>query len=79
MRQEPGLTKQDVLRFTTISFDIAALELYSTDDCAHIVLVSRELPVTGQLVKPWLNLRSCKQLQLLGNHFYEQGGRATNS
>ncbi len=45
MRQEPGLTEQDVLlAVTTISFDIAALELYLPLIVgARIVLVSREV------------------------------------
>ena len=45
MRQEPGLTEQDVLlAVTTISFDIATLELYLPLIVgARIVLVSREV------------------------------------
>lgn len=45
MSQEPGLTKQDVLlAVTTISFDIAVLELYLPMIMgARIVLVSREV------------------------------------
>ncbi len=45
MRQEPGLTEQDVLlAVTTISFDIAALELYLPLIVgARIVLVRREV------------------------------------
>jgi len=46
MRQEPGLTNQDVLlAVTTISFD-AGLELYLPLIVgARIVLVSREVPL----------------------------------
>ncbi len=45
MRQEPGLTEQDVLlAVTTISFDIAGLELYLPMVVgARVVLVSREV------------------------------------
>lgn len=45
MRQQPGLTSQDVLlAVTTISFDIAALELYLPMTVgARIVLASREV------------------------------------
>ncbi|MCP4702087.1 MAG: amino acid adenylation domain-containing protein, partial [Gammaproteobacteria bacterium] len=49
MRREPGLTEQDILlAVTTISFDIAALELYLpllTGAC--IVLASRETAADG--------------------------------
>lgn len=49
MRQEPGLSQQDVLlAITTISFDIAALELYLPLIVgAKIVLVSREVASDG--------------------------------
>jgi len=56
------------LAVTTISFDIAALELYLPMIVgAHIVLVSREVACdAGQLVKPWLNLalQSCSSSYL---------------
>lgn len=54
MRQEPGLTEQDVLlAVTTISFDIAGLELYLPMIVgARIVLVSREVASdAAQLLK----------------------------
>ena len=54
MRQEPGLTEQDVLlAVTTISFDIAGLELYLPIIVgARIVLVSREVASdAAQLLK----------------------------
>lgn len=54
MRQEPGLTNQDVLlAVTTISFDIAGLELYLPLIVgARIVLVSREVAFdAAQLLK----------------------------
>jgi amino acid adenylation domain-containing protein len=49
MQQEPGLSQQDVLlAITTISFDIAALELYlPLIVSAKIVLVSREVASDG--------------------------------
>ena len=49
MRQEPGLSQQDVLlAITTISFDIAALELYLPLIVgAKIVLVNREVASDG--------------------------------
>ena len=54
MRQEPGLTEQDViLGVTTISFDIAVLELYLPIIAgARIVLTSREVASNAaQLLK----------------------------
>jgi amino acid adenylation domain-containing protein len=49
MRQQPGLTAQDVLlAVTTLSFDIAALELYlPLITGAQIVLASREVAADG--------------------------------
>jgi amino acid adenylation domain-containing protein/thioester reductase-like protein len=49
MREEPGLTHHDVLlAITTISFDIAALEIYLPLIVgARIVLVSREVAADG--------------------------------
>jgi amino acid adenylation domain-containing protein len=54
MRQSPGLTEQDILlAVTTISFDIAVLELYLPLLVgAKVVLVSREIASDGlQLLK----------------------------
>ncbi|MFB2772369.1 amino acid adenylation domain-containing protein [Pelatocladus sp. BLCC-F211] len=54
MRQTPGLTKEDIfLSVTTLSFDIAALELYLPLIVgARLVLVNREMTTDGtQLLK----------------------------
>jgi amino acid adenylation domain-containing protein len=53
VRQEPGLMAQDVmLSVTTLSFDIAALELYlPLITGARLVVVSRETAVDGNLLK----------------------------
>lgn len=50
MRQEPGLSQEDILlAVTTVSFDIAALELYLPLLCgAQVVLASREVAADGQ-------------------------------
>jgi amino acid adenylation domain-containing protein len=50
MKQEPGLTKSDILlAVTTISFDIAVLELYLPLLVgAKVVVVSREVAVDGK-------------------------------
>ncbi|MEO6238542.1 MAG: amino acid adenylation domain-containing protein, partial [Vicinamibacterales bacterium] len=49
MRQEPGLAKDDVLlSVTTLSFDIAALELYLPLICgARLVIASQEIASDG--------------------------------
>jgi amino acid adenylation domain-containing protein len=49
MRQHPGLTNQDtLLAVTTLSFDIAALELYLPLSVgARVVMVSREVAADG--------------------------------
>ena len=49
MRREPGLTRQDILlAVTTLSFDIAGLELYlPLIQGARVVLVSRETTADG--------------------------------
>ncbi|WP_066426813.1 non-ribosomal peptide synthetase [Anabaena sp. 4-3] len=50
MRQQPGLTEFDtLLAVTSISFDIAALELYLPLICgARLVIVSREIAMDGE-------------------------------
>ena len=52
MKQQPGLTATDtLLAVTSISFDIAALELYLPLICgARVVLVSREVVMDGKLL-----------------------------
>ncbi|HYW19649.1 MAG TPA: amino acid adenylation domain-containing protein [Nodularia sp. (in: cyanobacteria)] len=52
MRHQPGLTEFDtLLAVTSISFDIAALELYLPLICgARLVLVSREVAMDGELL-----------------------------
>src|SRR5207253_3143633 len=52
MRQQPGLTDQDtLLAVTTLSFDIAALELYLPLSVgARVVLVGREVGADGILL-----------------------------
>ena len=49
MRREPGLVEQDVLlSVTTLSFDIAALEVFLPLSVgAHLALVSREVAADG--------------------------------
>src|SRR5206468_11253048 len=53
MRQKPGLTEQDIfLSVTTISFDIAALEIFlSLTVGARVVLSSRATTVDGMRLK----------------------------
>ena len=58
MRQQPGLTSQDtLLAVTTLSFDIAALELYLPLTVgARVVMVSREVAADGvQLLEALTN------------------------
>jgi len=57
MRHEPGLTDKDtLLAVTTISFDIAGLELYLPLIVgAKVVLTSRETVSSGQLLAQLLN------------------------
>jgi amino acid adenylation domain-containing protein len=52
MRQQPGLTEQDtLLSITTLSFDIAALEIYLPLAAGgHVVLASRETASDGTLL-----------------------------
>ncbi len=52
MKQQPGLTATDtLLAVTSISFDIAALELYLPLICgARVVLVSREVAMDSKLL-----------------------------
>ena len=48
MRREPGLTDRDVLlAVTTLSFDIAALELLLPLTVGQVVLVSRSVAADG--------------------------------
>ena len=65
MRREPGLTQDDVLlAVTTLSFDIAALELYlPLITGARLVLVSREgsQQMDGSFWKNWKTLPQCRQ------------------
>ena len=53
MRREPGLTANDYLvAVTSLSFDIAALEIFLPLICgAQVEVVSRELAAQGQLLK----------------------------
>ncbi|MDF5732379.1 MAG: amino acid adenylation domain-containing protein, partial [Rhizonema sp. PD38] len=57
MRREPGMTAEDVLlAVTTISFDIAGLEIYLPLTVgALLVLVSREVATNGKLLKEQLS------------------------
>ncbi len=59
MQQQPGLTATDtLLAVTSISFDIAALELYLPLICgARVVLVSREVAMDGKLLSE--NITAC--------------------
>ncbi len=56
MRREPGLSEQDVLvAVTTLSFDIAGLELYlPLTTGARVVLASREVASDGVLLRELL-------------------------
>jgi amino acid adenylation domain-containing protein len=56
MRHQPGLTASDtVLAVTSISFDIAALELYLPLICgARLILASREITMDGELLSQYL-------------------------
>jgi amino acid adenylation domain-containing protein len=56
VRREPGLTAEDVLlSVTTLSFDIAALELYLPLIVgARLVIVSREVAADGNDLQSWL-------------------------
>ncbi|MEL7246702.1 MAG: AMP-binding protein, partial [Cyanobacteria bacterium J06573_2] len=53
MQQKPGITSNDtLLSVTTLSFDIAALELYlPLITSASLVIVSREIATDGTLLK----------------------------
>lgn len=65
MRREPGMTAEDVLvAVTTISFDIAGLEIYLPLSVgAILVLVSREVATNGELLKEELSRRSATIMQ----------------
>src|SRR5205823_14048528 len=65
IRQQPGLIAQDIfLAVTTLSFDIAALELYLPLVVgAQIVLVSREAAVDGSQLLEKLNYTGTTVMQ----------------
>ncbi|PSM49079.1 amino acid adenylation protein [Chroococcidiopsis sp. CCALA 051] len=65
MREKPGLTQHDVLlAITTISFDIAALEIYLPLIVgARIVLVSREVAADGMQLSTILDKSDITVLQ----------------
>ncbi|PSB02088.1 non-ribosomal peptide synthetase [Merismopedia glauca] len=65
MRIKPGLTEQDILlAITTISFDIAVLELYlPLIFGAKVVLVSREVAVDGMRLLKLLNESNATVMQ----------------
>jgi amino acid adenylation domain-containing protein len=57
MQREPGITESDVLlAVTTVSFDIAALELYlPLITGAQVVLTTRDLAIDGKLLKEFID------------------------
>ena len=65
MRAEPGCSERDVLlAVTTLSFDIAGLELYlPLISGGHIVLASREGAVDGQLLQQLIDSSGATLLQ----------------
>lgn len=65
MRQTPGLTAEDILlSVATLSFDIAALEIYLPLIVgAQVVLVSREVATDGYLLLKQLNYSSATVMQ----------------
>jgi len=65
MREEPGFTEQDViLAITTISFDIAALEIYLPLTVgAHLVVAGRETVRDGRQLQAVLQSRSVTCMQ----------------
>ncbi|NMG06787.1 amino acid adenylation domain-containing protein [Brasilonema sp. UFV-L1] len=65
MRHEPGMTAEDVLvAVTTISFDIAGLEIYLPLSVgAVLVLVSREVATNGELLKEELSRTNATIMQ----------------
>ena len=69
MQQEPGLIEEDVLlAVTTLSFDIAGLELFLPLSVgAQVVIASREVASDGTLL--------CQELEKSG---YDHAGNSHN-
>ncbi|MEC4812177.1 MAG: amino acid adenylation domain-containing protein [Scytonema sp. PMC 1069.18] len=65
MQQQPGLTEADVLlAVTTISFDIAALELYlPLITGARVVVVTKEVASDGRLLSDFITTTSTTVMQ----------------
>ncbi len=65
MQREPGITESDVLlAVTTVSFDIAALELYlPLITGAQVVLTTRELAIDGKLLKEFIDTVGATMMQ----------------
>ncbi len=65
MRKKPGLTSEDtLLAVTTLSFDIAGLELYLPLVCgARLLLVSRETAQAGESLKEILETKGVTAMQ----------------
>lgn len=65
MQCEPGITESDVLlAVTTISFDIAALELYlPLITGARVVLATREVASNGKFLKELINTAGATMMQ----------------
>ncbi|GAA6618103.1 amino acid adenylation domain-containing protein [Scytonema sp. NUACC26] len=65
MQHKPGITESDVLlAVTTISFDIAALELYlPLITGARVVLATREVASDGKLLKELINTSGATVMQ----------------
>ncbi|MBR8837279.1 MAG: amino acid adenylation domain-containing protein [Stigonema ocellatum SAG 48.90 = DSM 106950] len=65
MQYEPGITESDVLlAVTTVSFDIAALELYlPLSTGARVVLATREIASDGRLLKELIDTAGATVMQ----------------
>ncbi|HEY4575564.1 MAG TPA: AMP-binding protein, partial [Thermoanaerobaculia bacterium] len=65
MRKKPGLTSEDtLLAVTTLSFDIAGLELYLPLVCgARLLLVTRETTQAGEKLKEVLETKGVTAMQ----------------
>jgi amino acid adenylation domain-containing protein/non-ribosomal peptide synthase protein (TIGR01720 family) len=65
MRKKPGLTREDtLLAVTTLSFDIAGLELYLPLVCgARLLLVSRETTQAGEKLREVLERKGVTAMQ----------------
>ncbi|HEY4564075.1 MAG TPA: amino acid adenylation domain-containing protein, partial [Thermoanaerobaculia bacterium] len=65
MRKKPGLTSEDtLLAVTTLSFDIAGLELYLPLVCgARLLLVTRETTQAGEQLKEVLETKGVTAMQ----------------